>query len=94
MLRELFVDTQTDTPDMGKDALGAIWETEKRDRSALEAVMIKGTKILAVAQGLLVLFGAVRRAAEDDSAEKRFVQWALGVSTETLRTGMDLAGGL
>ena len=79
---------------MSKDALGTIWETEKPDKSALEAVMIKATKIPAVAQGLLVLFGGMRRAAKDGSAEKNFVRWALGVSTETLRTGMDLAGAL
>lgn len=80
---------------MTKDALQAVWGKEKRDRSALEAVMIKTTKIPAAAQGLLVLFGSMRRAsAKEDSAENRFVRWALGVSAETLRTSMDLAGSL
>jgi len=79
---------------VSKDALETVWEKENRDRSALEAVIIKATKILAVAQGLLILFGGMRRAAKGDSAEKQFVRWALGVSTETLRTGMDVAGAL
>lgn len=84
---------------MTKDALRAIWEKEKRDRSALEAVMIKATKIPAAAQGLLVLFGEMRRTATgEDSAENEFenefVRWALGVSTQTLRTGIDIARAL
>ena len=82
-------------PVMTKDALRAIWEKEKRDRSALEAVMIKATKIPAAAQGLLVLFGEMRRTvAGEDSAENEFVRWALGVSTQTLRTGIDIASAL
>jgi len=56
--------------------------------------MIKATKIPAAAQGLLVLFGDVRKAAAGDSAESQFVRWALGVSTETLRMGIDLASAL
>lgn len=83
---------------MTKDALRAIWEKEKRDRSALEAVMIKARKTPAAAQGLLVLFSDMRKtAAGEDSAdwaETQFVRWALGVSTETLRTGMDFARAL
>ena len=79
---------------MSKAALRAIWEKETRDRSSLEAVMIKATKIPAAAQGLLVLFGDVRKAAAGDSAESQFVRWALGVSTETLRMGIDLASAL
>lgn len=56
--------------------------------------MIKATKVPAAAQGLLVLFSGLRRAAAEDSAENQFVRWALGVSTETLKTGMELAGPL
>ena len=82
-------------PVMTKDALRAIWETEKRDRSALEAVMIKAIKIPGAPQGLLALFGEMRRtAAGEDSAENQFVRWALGVSTQTLRTGIDIASTL
>jgi len=80
---------------MTNDALRSIWEKEKRDRIALEAVIIKATKIPAAAQGLMGIFGDMRRAAVvEDSAEKQFVQWALRVSTETLRTGMNFAGAL
>ena len=73
---------------MTMDALGAVWEKEKRDKSTLEAVMIKATKNPAAAQGLLVLLGGMRRTAKDDSALDQFVRWALRVSTETLRTGI------
>jgi nucleolar MIF4G domain-containing protein 1 len=91
----LFVDTQTGVPVVTKDASQAIWEKEKRNRGALEGVMIKATKSPAAAQGLLVLFGGIRRAAaKEDSAESEFVRWAVGVSMETLRMGMDLAGTL
>jgi hypothetical protein len=80
---------------MSKEALRAVWEKEKRDRSSLEAVIIKATKIPAAAQGLLVLFGGMRKATVgEDSAENEFVRWALGVSIETLRTGMELTSAL
>jgi hypothetical protein len=80
---------------MTKEALQAIWEKEKRDRYALEAVMTKIIKVPAAAQGLLGLFGGMRRvAAKDGSTENRFVLWALRVSMEILRTGIGMDMGV
>ncbi|KAF7312428.1 MIF4G/MA4-domain-containing protein [Mycena indigotica] len=86
-LRELFVQlfvcSQTSTPLADINALPAT-----RNRSSVEEIFIKATRIETLAIGLAYFL------TETLQSESDVVQWACGVAKDTLRTGVDFIPSL
>lgn len=90
-LRELFshifVNSQRSTPVVHMELSGI---TFTRNRTAIEEIFIKATRVQALAMGLVYYLTTMtkdRSGPNDESA--KFVRWAAGVAIDTLRTAMD-----
>ncbi|KAH9972824.1 armadillo-type protein [Lactifluus volemus] len=77
--RKLFVNSQVSAPVLGNDMPAT------RNKSSLEAVFIKATRIQVLAMGLVYFLTEMKKRSEEE-----FIQWASSVAIDTLRTGLDI----
>jgi nucleolar MIF4G domain-containing protein 1 len=69
----------------------------KRDRDALELIMLKATRVPSLAAGLVFLLTSMSKVYEgpemgDDESE--YYSWACGIAIDTLRMGTDVVTSL
>ncbi|KAJ3515422.1 hypothetical protein NLJ89_g1761 [Agrocybe chaxingu] len=92
-LRELFmqilVNSQRSAPIISDVRKVAIFT---RNRNAVEEVFIKASRVRGLAMGLVYfLSNTFQDKPDTDDEFSKFLQWAVGVATETLRTGVAIA---
>ncbi|PPQ83942.1 hypothetical protein CVT26_008765 [Gymnopilus dilepis] len=83
---QIFINSQRTTPlpisDMSK-------LTFTRNRNAVEEIFIKGSRVQALAMGLVYFLTETFKDKSETELAK-FLRWAIGVAKDTLRTGVDL----
>ncbi|KDR78859.1 hypothetical protein GALMADRAFT_244494 [Galerina marginata CBS 339.88] len=88
LLTQIFINSQRTTPLVTSDFNNV---TFTRNRNAIEEIFIKGSRVQALAMGLVYFFSEAFKATPDpDSNFSRFLRWAVDVAKEALRTGVDL----
>ncbi|KAG6856902.1 hypothetical protein H0H87_012483 [Tephrocybe sp. NHM501043] len=89
MLMQVFICSQRSTPLITSDV------PTSRNRSAIEEIFIKATRIQALAMGLVYFIsGAFRDLSKDSDDMGKLIKWASGLAKDTLRTGVDIVPGL
>ncbi|KAK0500414.1 hypothetical protein EDD18DRAFT_827491 [Armillaria luteobubalina] len=92
MLSQLFISTQTSTPLIGSNT--KILSTT-RDRTAIEEVFVKATRVPNLAMGLVYfLLNTTQDDEIVDETVTKFIRWATEVAKDTLRTGVDVVPNL
>jgi nucleolar MIF4G domain-containing protein 1 len=76
---QLFASSQVSAPILGGDL------PPTRSNGPLEEIFIKATRIQALAMGLVYFLTEMKKASEEE-----FIQWAIAVAIDTLRTGLDV----
>jgi len=82
MLSNIFVASQVATPVLGNTS------PQARNRSAIEEIFIKATRIEALALGLVYFLSNELSPTNEDGGE--LAKWATRIAIDTLRTGMDM----
>ncbi|KAF7336720.1 MIF4G/MA4-domain-containing protein [Mycena venus] len=91
LMVQLFVSSQVATPVVA-DGTGV---PTTRNRSSVEEIFIKASRVEALAMGLVYfLTEAFRDVDEMPDGTRKLVKWASGVAKDTLRTGVDVVPSL
>ncbi len=77
--RQLFVNSQTSVPTLQSDA------PPTRHKAFLEDIFVKAARIQVLAMGLVYFLTDMKKGTEEE-----FIRWAISVSIDALRTGLDI----
>ena len=83
---QIFINSQRTTPLLISDMSKL---TFTRNRNAVEEIFIKGSRVQALAMGLVYFLTETFKDKSETELAK-FLRWAIGVAKDTLRTGVDL----
>lgn len=62
----------------------------KRDNKTLEEIMLKALRVPVLARGILRFISTAFKKVEDEDEKMRlFIEWAAGVSKESLQMGLE-----
>lgn len=62
----------------------------KRDSKSLEEIMLKALRVPVLARGILhFITTAYKKVEGEDEKMRLFIEWAAGVSKETLQMGLE-----
>jgi len=86
---QIFVNSQRSTPVSNPNVKDLVFT---RNRNAIEEIFIKVSPVESLAMGLVffLLESFPEEQFKSDDGFSRFLQWAVGVAKDTLRTGIDL----
>ncbi|KAL0954941.1 hypothetical protein HGRIS_003874 [Hohenbuehelia grisea] len=93
LFTRLFISSQTSAPLLADNPSDL---PTTRNRGALEEIFIKGSRIEALAMGIIYFMSEAFRDLErgEPSQLAKLIGWATGVAKDTLRTGLDVVGNL
>ncbi|KAH9481342.1 Suppressor of glycerol defect protein 1 [Psilocybe cubensis] len=88
LFTQVFINSQRATPLLTTDTQNI---TFTRNRNVIEEIFIKASRVQALAMGLVYFLSeSFRDKSSSDQDLPKFLNWAIGVAKETLRTGVDL----